>query len=499
MIRPLFLLRFFNTFKMEDQGPKGPANVMYQTVDPITGQSKQEETVQLGETSTKKLPFIINSQTLRNIMTTLGTPISVMRSLDDDATFGCNAFARARDSEIFLGRWWGSHLDNVDVNQMPEGFHDLRLSGDIAFQVVFQNSEDNAHQRFQRAKRHFEDIALLSEHLGREIVVVELGNLKFAPMPDSYIKSESYKEPIKNNKENLKIFEILNNTKDFNYSKFLKTNILKPEKIRGAKDYPQKEDFDNFLRYTKPSFDIKPPEDDDKTAFIQGLIENMKALCQEKSKTTGKPDMITLKTTRIQSKNSQENDVMKAWVQNTIGPDDMKPAGLRLDMRRQKNHVMLTGSHSFLFQGETGIVERPSTRIPEESLDLTGRLLMAYLDVSRRSVLADRLLPEGDNTLWNASFFPEGVIYFKIPTQKDIQDSLKGKDATQRFFENHIIVKLYATNSHQTMAQVKMLQQHAQGVMAGWCVKMSAFLGENALRCIQNTRDITLDITDLKL
>jgi hypothetical protein len=215
MTRSLFLLRFFNTFKMQHQDPKGPAKAMYQSIDP--SKNERPKPIPLGAEKTPLYPLSGNFQMLRNVMSTLGTPTSMMRELETETTFGCSAFARTRDGDVFFGHWLGEHLDGAAHSNLPENFQTLRAQGDVAFQVVSQNSEDNAHSRLQQAKRLAEDTALVSEHLGRDIVIVDMGPIQFAPMPASYMNAikdvQNYIKPIKNTKENLKIFEILNHKK----------------------------------------------------------------------------------------------------------------------------------------------------------------------------------------------------------------------------------------------------------------------------------------------
>jgi hypothetical protein len=41
--------------------------------------------------------------------------------------------------------------------------------------------------------------------------------------------------------------------------------------------------------------------------------------------------------------------------------------------------------------------------------------------------------------------------------------------------------------------------ERAQGVIGGWCVRMSAFLGDNAFNSIPKLEDIALDSEELKL
>lgn len=126
---------------------------------------------------------------------------------------------------------------------------------------------------------------------------------------------------------------------------------------------------------------------------------------------------------------------------------------------------------------------------------------MAYLETSRRSILADKVLPEinDSETRWTANFFPEGVVYFQTPSQLAMQGNIKNKVFTHTFFETHIRVKFWAENAHETIAQTRAMCERAQGIIGGWCLKMSAFLGDNALNSIPKTQDIAIQSNKLKL
>lgn len=258
MTRSLFLLRFFNTFKMHQQDPKGPVKVTYQSIDP--SKNERPKPIPLGAEKTPLYPLSGNFQMLRNVMSTLGTPTSTMRELELETPFGCNAFARTRNGDVFFGHWLGEHLDGADLPQLPDDFQTLRLQGDIAFQVVPQNSEDNAHSRLQQAKRLAEETALVSEHLGRDIVVVDMGQIQFAPIPASYMNAikdvqNYYKTPTKNQKENFTIFKALN-YKKFDNLKYINNLDLAAPVPRKKPDYLFDPVCDNII---DNSFPVKKP------------------------------------------------------------------------------------------------------------------------------------------------------------------------------------------------------------------------------------------------